>query len=105
MDELDQYYRHESKLIEDLPYLTYDEALIQCKKLWKLIPINIEVNPVQLMDAMEKEFGNDPDWGKDRVTYTINIGTTSDDEMGRFISKLNDVLAKFVPRKYLDKDE
>jgi len=72
---LDKYSIEESILINDLQEnkLTFIEATERCLKLWGLIPITYNVNPVRLNNLMEEKFGNDPNFNKHKRTYKISV--------------------------------
>lgn len=66
MNKLEKYSIEEELLISRLHTLTCKEAHEECKKLWKLIPIEYEVNPVRLNRLMHDLFHKDPDYTYER---------------------------------------
>lgn len=73
-DDLVEYRKAAKILYEEIAAdkLTYKEAHERCKMLWKLIPYNIDINPVALNQLMKEKYSNDPDWTYSK-TFTIFV--------------------------------
>jgi len=61
---LETYYKEEKRLAEEIRQekLNCLEAQIRCKELWKLIPNNVLINPIELNNLMEEKYSDSPDW-------------------------------------------
>ena len=72
---LEKYNIEQTILIKELEEnkLTLTQARERCSKLWNLIPITYDVNPVRLNNLMEEKFGNEPDFKKYKRTFKIII--------------------------------
>lgn len=94
MKNLNKYNKEERILINDLSQnkLTLTEARERCSKLWKLIPVDVDLNPIMLNNLMKEKFGNDPDWNKYCKTFKINVSDVDEEGVERYI---NAVATKF----------
>ena len=72
--------------------LTFAQANERCSKLWDLIPIDVDVNPVRLNNLMKEKYDNDPDWNKYCKTFKIKISDVDEESVERYIKA---VTAKF----------
>lgn len=92
MNELNEYYREELKLVNDINdnKLTFNEANIRRNNLWDLIPSNIFLNSVRLNELMKEKFSDDPDWNKNITTFNIDGGNINNDDIENYIKKVQE---------------
>ena len=91
---MDDFDKEERILYDEISQdkLTFAEASERCKKLWDLVPVDVDVNPVRLNILMKEKYGNDPDWNKYSKTYRINVTNVDEESIERYI---NAVATKF----------
>jgi len=72
---LEKYEIEQTILIKELEEnkLTLTQTRERCSKLWNLIPITYDVNPVRLNNLMEEKFGNEPEFNKYKRTFKIIV--------------------------------
>jgi len=87
VDDLKEYYEAEKILVDDINNnrIQFDDLKERLPALWKLIPTNIDLNPVGLYRVIEGKFHYE--WNKQKVTYKIDVGTMSPDEAKKRLKK------------------
>lgn len=87
-DDLKEYYKSEKILVDDITNnrIQFTELRERLTALWKLIPINIDLNPVGLYKVIEEKFHYE--WNKQKVTYKIDVGTMSPDEAKKTLKNI-----------------
>jgi hypothetical protein len=72
--DLRNYFLEEKRLVEKIRSnkLNCLEAQNKCKELWKLVTINILINPYTLNNLMEEKYSQSPDW-KYSKKFEVNI--------------------------------
>lgn len=74
-----KYNYEENLLIQDIPHLSIDEARNRCQELFKLIPLNVDLNPVRLNNTLKQYFQNHKNYNKYfRRIFIINATPESD---------------------------
>ena len=100
-DDLSQYYQAMEILMEDIRNnkISYEEALARSGEIWKLIPIQYEINPFGFNTLMREKYKNHPDWGKHVRRYTIEIGNIPDNEIESYVKGVAEKFKKdyFLP--------
>jgi hypothetical protein len=86
---LDKYNDEETKLIEDIQNndLSYNDVKERCYKLWDLIPIDYNINPIKLNDLLKEKYGNELEFNKHDRIFKIDIGKLNANEIEDFIKK------------------
>ena len=100
-DDLSQYYQAMEILMEDIRNnkISYEEALARSGEIWKLIPIQYEINPVAFYELMKEKYKNHPEWGKHERRYIIEIGNIPDNEIESYVKGVAEKFKKdyFLP--------
>lgn len=86
---IEKYFEQEKALIEEIQSgkLTYKQARDKCNELYNLIPIDYEVNPAGLQNAMTEAYPNILDHSEKRI-YKIPVGDISSKKDQKYIDKL-----------------
>jgi len=93
---LDKYNIEEQLLFEEISQdkLTFRDVRQRCDDLWKLIPVNMDLNPVRLHTLIVQKFRDDPEWYKYSKTYTIKIDDIDDEAVERYIKAVSEKFKK-----------
>jgi hypothetical protein len=94
---LDKYNIEEQLLFKEISQdeLTFRDVRQRCDDLWKLIPINMELNPVRLHTLIVQKFRDDPEWYKYSKTYHIKVDEIADDDdIESYVQKVADKFKK-----------
>jgi hypothetical protein len=93
---LDKYTIEEQILIDEISQdkLTFRDVKERCDKLWELIPINMDLNPVRLHNLIKEKFSNDPEWNKYSKVYHIKVGNIADADIESYVQKVTDNIKK-----------
>ena len=84
---LKKYNGEVERLITDLPNLTYKETIERSGELWKLVPFNMDINPVGLNAAIHERFKDNPEYKErqEKNTFRVNVGELSDEQAKDYI--------------------
>lgn len=93
-NDLKEFEKEEQRLFNDIPAITYKEALERSKSLWSLIPIEYDVNPVRINNLMYETFHNDPDWGKHIMRFKIPVGDMKAEDVQTYLDKVKEYITK-----------
>ena len=109
MEGLEEYSKEEEKLFNEMDNLTYEETSVRLKELWKLIPYNIDLNPVRLKNKVAVLYGDDPKYmeDKEKNTFVVDVRSELTDEQIKDIEYLRNNIIKGskIPPKYFGRDE